>query len=207
MSTTLEAPETSPGKSAAADEKTVAILAEYEDVTSLIHAAEKVRDAGFSKWDCHTPFPVHGLDKAMGIKPTILPFLTLVMALTGTTTGFIMQYWANATNADLLPIGMPGYEYLISGKPMWSLPANIPVMFEMTVMFAAYTTVFALFLLCKLPRHYNPLFKSARFRRATSDRFFVVIETADPLFNESRVNSLLQSTHPKSMETVSDRVE
>jgi hypothetical protein len=201
---TLETPHSLDQASAAAAESTYALLAEYHSVDELMHAAEKVRDAGYKHWDCHTPFPVHGLDKAMGVKPTILPFLTLGMGLTGLATAIIMQWWVNATNIDLLNIGMPGYQYLISGKPEWSFPANIPVIFEMTVMFSAYTTVVMLFVLSRLPRHYNPLFKSARFRRATSDRFFIAIEAADPRFNEKTTHQLLESTHPKALETITE---
>jgi hypothetical protein len=205
--TTLETPHSADSVTAPAGEEVYALVAEYHDVGSLMHAAEKVRDAGFKKWDCHTPFPVHGLDAAMGIKPTILPFLTLGMGLTGLTTAIVMQWWVNATNIDLLNIGMPGYQYLISGKPMFSFPANIPVIFEMTVMFAAYTTVIMLFVLSRLPRHYNPLFKSARFRRATSDRFFISIRAADPRFNVKTTQHLLESTHPKALETITDTVD
>lgn len=202
--TTLEASHSVDQAASEVQESTFALLAEYHTVDELMHAAEKVRDAGYKKWDCHTPFPVHGLDKAMGVKPTILPFLTLGMGLTGLTTGFVMQWWFNATNIDLLNIGMPGYQYIISGKPMWSLPANIPVMFEMTVMFAAYTTVVMLFVLSRLPRHYNPLFKSARFRRATSDRFFIAVEAADPRFDAKATHKLLESTHPHALETITE---
>ena len=202
--TTLDTPQSVDQAHSEAAESTYALLAEYHTVDELMHAAEKVRDAGYKRWDCHTPFPVHGLDKAMGVTPTILPFLTLGMGLTGLATAVIMQWWVNATNIDLLNIGMPGYQYLISGKPMWSFPANIPVIFEMTVMFAAYTTVIMLFVLSRLPRHYNPLFKSARFRRATSDRFFIVIEAADHRFNPKSTHQLLESTHPKALETITE---
>jgi hypothetical protein len=202
--TTLDTPQSVDQAHSEAAESTYALLAEYHTVDELMHAAEKVRDAGYKRWDCHTPFPVHGLDKAMGVTPTILPFLTLGMGLTGLATAVIMQWWVNATNIDLLNIGMPGYQYLISGKPMWSFPANIPVIFEMTVMFAAYTTVIMLFVLSRLPRHYNPLFKSARFRRATSDRFFIVIEATDHRFNPKSTHQLLESTHPKALETITE---
>lgn len=169
-------------------------LAEFETVDAVVEAARKCRDAGFSKWDVHAPFPIHGMDEAMGIKPTILPWLVLMGGLSGLTGGLLMQWWMNAVD----------YQYIISGKPMWSLPANIPVIFECTVLCSAFTSVFGMFLLNKLPCMYNPLFKSERFRRATDDRFFVVIDSADPKFDEVGTPKFLQSLHPVAVEQVVD---
>jgi hypothetical protein len=169
-------------------------LAEFETVNDVIDAARKCRDAGFTKWDVHTPFPVHGMDEAMGIKPTILPWLVLCGGLFGLTGGLVMQWWMNAVD----------YQYLISGKPMWSLPANVPVIFECTVLCSAFTAVFGMFMLNKLPCLYNPLFKSERFKRATDDRFFVVIDSADPKFDEVGTPRFLQSLKPVAVEQVVD---
>jgi hypothetical protein len=169
-------------------------MAEFDTVDAVLEAARKCRDAGFSRWDVHTPFPIHGMDEAMAIKPTILPWMVLGMGLTGLTGGLIMQWWMNAVD----------YPFIISGKPYWSLPANIPVIFECTVLFSAFTSVFGMFLLNKLPCLYNPLLKSERFRRATDDRFFVVIDSTDPKFDEVGTPQFLQSLHPLSVEQVID---
>ena len=112
------------------------VMAEFDDVTTLCNAADKVRDAGYTKWDCHTPFPVHGLDDLMGIKFTKLPWVVLIMGLTGCSLAVLMQWWMNAVD----------YPYDISGKPQWSLPANIPVIFEMTVLFSAFTAFFGMWI-------------------------------------------------------------
>ena len=161
------------------EEKLWAYMAEFDSADDVIHAAEKIRDAGFTKWDVHTPFPVHGLDKAMGIKPTILPWLVLGAGLTGTTVAILLQYYTN-TMEGTWPLS--GYAYLISGKPnsMQGLPAWMPVAFELTVLFAALTAVFGSLALNGLPRHYFAAWRSRRFDRATSDRFCVVIDADDP---------------------------
>src|SRR5215217_1593338 len=108
---------------ALAEEKVelVGLLAEYTNVDQILKAARAVRRAGFARWDVHTPFPIHGIDYAMGIKPTILPWIVLGAGLTGLTTGLVLQWWTNAFD----------YPFMISGKPYWSLPANIPVIFEL----------------------------------------------------------------------------
>lgn len=188
--------------------KVVGLCAEYDNVTDVLEAAEKVRDAGFKYWDVHSPFPIHGIDTAMGIKPTILPWIVLVMGLTGCFFGLSMTAWINAFEAKMpFPldwVNFQGYQFFISGKPLWSLPANIPVIFECTILFSAYTAVFSLFLLNRQPMLYNPLFKLAKFRRVTDDRFFIVIDAGDPKYDENNTVELLKSTHVASIETVED---
>jgi hypothetical protein len=172
----------------------VGLLAEYTDVDSIFRAARAVRRAGFSRWDVHSPLPLHGIDHAMGIKPTILPWIVLVMGLTGLASAIALQWYCNAYD----------YKFLISGKPIWSFPANVPIMFELTVLFSAYTAVFGMLLLNRLPRLYNPLFKHDRFRRATSDRFFVVIDASDPKFDEAQTTRLLRDAGATAVERVED---
>jgi hypothetical protein len=169
-------------------------LAEFDDVDAIIDAAEKVRDAGFRRWDVHSPFPIHGIDEAMNIRPTILPWLVLAGGLSGLVGGLLLQWYTMAHD----------YKYFISGKPPFSLPAFVPVMFECTIAGAAFTAVFAMLLLNKLPTLYNPLFKSERFRRATSDRFFVVIDATDPKFDEAGTAQFLKSLNPVAIERFED---
>ena len=149
-------------------------LAEYETPEGVLHAAEKVRDAGYAKWDCLTPYPVHGLDKAMGMKRTILPWLVLGGGLTGLAIAIFMQWYVNSpsTESSALYI-LSGYPLNISGKPNWSIPANVPIMFELTVLIAALTAFFGVWVLSRLPRFYHPTFNVARFRRVTDDKFFL----------------------------------
>jgi hypothetical protein len=168
-------------------------------------AAEKVRDAGYERWDVCTPFPVHGMDKAMGIKRTILPVIVFVGGLKGTIAATCLQLFTNSSSLHIpFPIPVTGYPFLISGKPLMSIPAFIPVMFELTVLFAALTTVFGMFLMNGLPRLSHPLFRSDRFRRVTNDRFFVVIESRDPRFLPGKTEAFLNSLNPIKVEAVEE---
>jgi hypothetical protein len=172
----------------------IGLLAEYTNVDQILKAARAVRRAGFSRWDVHTPFPIHGIDYAMGIKPTVLPWIVLAGGLTGLVSAIALQWYCNAFD----------YKFLISGKPIWSFPANVPIMFELTVLFSALTAVFGMLGLNGLPRLYNPLFKSERFRRVTTDRFFLVIDSTDAKFNEEQTTRLLTDAGAISIERVED---
>ncbi len=167
-------------------------MAEYDDEHKFLDAARKVRDSGYTKTDAFAPFPVHGIDEALGIKPTVLPWFTLVAGACGTTTALVMECWMNGYS----------YPYIISGKPFISLPAFIPVAFELTVLFAAFTTVFAMLGLNGLPKFSNPVFNNPKFDRATDDRFFIWVDSRDKYFNSDKVKSLLDSTSPLAVEEV-----
>lgn len=181
------------------------LLAEYETPGELLHAAAKVRDAGFTRWDCCTPFPVHGLDQAMGLKKTILPWLVLGAGLTGLALAVFMQWYVNSPHTASAASGvLSGYPMVFSGKPYWSLPANIPVMFEVTVLFSALTAFGGVWVLSGLPRFYHPVFTSQRFKRVTDDKFFIVIEVQDPKFSRDQTLGLLQATHPEIVEELKD---
>lgn len=173
------------------------LLAEFEDPTALCKAAERVRDAGYTKWDCHAPFPVHGLDGCMGVKFTRLPWIVLIMGLTGLVIAIWMQWWMNAVD----------YPYDISGKPVWSIPANVPVMFEMTVLFAAFTAFFAMWGINGLPRWYHPLFRKESFAKATDDGFFLAIEAKDPSFASRRTSEFLEMIGATAVEEVREADE
>jgi len=189
------------GKTASSREQLYGLLAEFETPAAISEAAERVRDAGYRSWDCHTPFPVHGLDKAMGIRPTILPWIVMACGVGGATFGFLLQWFTNATSFDLWAlVWVRGYDYLISGKPTLSGSVYPVVMFELTVLFAAVGCVVALMLLNKLPLLYHPCFKSQRFLRATDDRFFIVIESRDSLFVRGKTGEFLKSLGPVAVE-------
>ncbi len=172
------------------------LLAEYDSADALIKGAEKVRNAGFRDWDTFSPFPVHGIDAAMGVKPTILPWLVLAGGLTGCTVAVGFQWWANAVD----------FPFLISGKPFWSLPANIPITFELTVLFSALTAVFGMLALNKLPMPAHPLDLKERFARSTDDRFYVLVQASDPVFDEKDTRSLLETSGATAVEAVPEDV-
>jgi mono/diheme cytochrome c family protein len=173
------------------------ILAEYDTPDQLVSASKKVRDAGFEKWDTYSPFPVHGIDAAMGIKMTVLPWITLCAGLTGLASAITMQWWMNAYD----------YPWLISGKPLWSIPANVPIMFELTVLFSAITTLVGMLMLNGLPHPSHPLDLVKRFGRVTDDKFFLMIQAADAKFDEKDTRALIDATSPVAVESVlEDRV-
>ncbi|MCC7337071.1 MAG: DUF3341 domain-containing protein [Pirellulaceae bacterium] len=167
-------------------------MAEYADDNQLLDAARKVKDSGYTRIDAFTPFAVHGIDEAIGIKPTALPWFTLCAGFAGLTVALTMEYWMNAVD----------YPYIISGKPYASWPAFIPVAFELTVLFSAFTTVFAMLGLNGLPRFSSPFFSNPKFDRTTDDRFFLWIGSSDKYFNSEKVQSLLTSTGALSVEEV-----
>lgn len=172
----------------------VVLLAEYDSAKDVMHAAEKVRDAGYEKWDVHTPFPVHGMDKAMGLSDSNVGWIALAAGSTGLTIAFLLMWWTNGVD----------YPYIIGGKPAFSLPSMIPVMFELTVLLSGFGAVFGMLGLNMLPKHNHPLFESARFERVTDDKFFISIEAADPKFDLEDTKQLLVETHPTEVELIEE---
>lgn len=170
------------------------LLAEFAAVDPLLAAAARIRSEGFVKFDVHSPIPVHGLDEAMGIKPGRIPLVVLAGGVMGACAGLGMQWWMNAVD----------YPFLISGKPMFGLPAAIPIGFELTVLFASLGAVAALFVLNGWPQPHHPLFAVERFARATTDRFFISIEAADPAFDRERTAALLASLGATVVEAVEE---
>ena len=169
-------------------------LAEYDSPGAVLHAAEKFRDAGYTSFDSHTPFPIHGMDAAMGLKDSKLGLVVFPMAILGCSLGFLMMWWMNGVD----------YPIVIGGKPPYSLPSQIPIMFELTILFSALSTVFGMFAINKLPRHHHPIFNSDRFRGFSDDKFFLSVESDDPKWHIERTKTLLDSTHPNHVELVND---
>jgi len=156
-------------------------LAEFDTPGELIEGAEKVRDNGFQKWDCYSPFPVHGIDPAMGIKRTKLPWVVFCGGIAGLIGGMGLQWWANDFH----------WPWLVSGKPFWSIPANIPIAFETTVLLSALTCFFAMWIMNDLPRPFHPFFRNDRFRKVTDDGMFIGIEADDPHFDGANTRKML----------------
>ena len=177
------------------NKKVFGLVAEFETGHDLVEASAKVRDAGYKDWDTHSPHPVHGIDEAMGIRRTILPAIVFVCGLAGATTGLAIQWYMNSAD----------YPFMISGKPIWSLPAHIPIIFEITILFSAIGAVFGMLGLNGLPKLYHGLFNSRRFsERMTSDRFYISIEASDKNFDISKTRELLDSTGSSHVETVEE---
>lgn len=171
-----------------ADRPLHALVAEFDDVASVKRAAAAVRDAGYSRFDVYSPFPIHGIERAMGVRSTHLPWIVLACGLSGTGLALLLQWWTNAVD----------YPFAISGKPLFGIASSIPITFEVTVLLSAFAAFFGMFVLNRLPEHHHPLFDLARFRRATDDGFFLAIEAGDARFDAVRTRALLESltSHP-----------
>ena len=175
------------------------ILAEFTTAHGVLHAAEKVRDAGYVRWDTHTPFPVHGMDRAMGLKDSRLGWIVIAFALVGLTGAFAMMHWMNGIDYPTIvgdkPAGAPG-----------TLPSMVPIMFELTILLSAFGAVLGMFGLNRLPRHNHPVFGSDRFRLASDDRFFISIEADDPKFDVDKTKAMLQEAHAHHVEVIEEDV-
>ncbi|MBL8862942.1 MAG: DUF3341 domain-containing protein [Planctomycetes bacterium] len=167
-----------------------ALVAEFDDVASITSAARRARESGYTRFEVYSPFPIHGIERAMGLRATRLPWLVLGAGLTGLACAFLLQWWTNAVD----------YPFRISGKPLFGVPANVPIAFEVTVLFAAFTAFFGMLILNRLPQHHHPIFESERFRRATDDGFFLAIEADDPRFEPRLTRGFLDGLAPRSIE-------
>ncbi|HHL70879.1 MAG TPA: DUF3341 domain-containing protein [Bacteroidetes bacterium] len=172
------------------ENKVYGILAEFDNPAELLHAAEKVRDAGYKRFDCHSPFPIHGMDEAMGLKRSPLGWMVGFMGMTGAGLGTLMQWWMNAVD----------YKLVISGKPFFSYPAYVPVTFGVGVLFAALTAVFGMFHLNRLPMLHHPVYYSDNFGKVTDDGFMISVEATDPKFDAQATKSFFESIGAKSVE-------
>ena len=185
------------GKKPSRPKKVALLLAEFDSPAACMHGAEKLRDGGYKVFDAHTPFPVHGMDRAMGLADSKLGWIVLACGLSGTFLAWLMMYWMNGVD----------YPIVIGGKPPGTLPSMIPIMFEVTVLFSALSAVFGMLGLNKLPRHHHPLFNSERFKAFSDDKFFLSVEAEDPKFDVNRTRALLESAKASAVELVHDEEE
>ena len=170
------------------------LIATFETAPEIYHAAELVRDAGYRNWDVISPCPLHGLDKAMGLKRSIVPRISLAGGITGFITGMSLIWWTGAYD----------YKLTVGGKPLFSPMFAFPVSYELTILFTAFATVIGMFLFNKLPMHYHPVLKYEKFHRGTNDRFFVVIEARDPHFDAAGTRALLAAVGGQEITELED---
>jgi hypothetical protein len=159
------------------------LLGEFETSESLIEAARKAHAAGYRKMNAYTPFPLEGLSQALGQPPTRLPWLVLLGGFCGGSAGYAMLYYASVIS----------YPINIGGRPLHSWPAFIPITFEMTVLGAAFTAFLGMLALNGLPHPHHPLFAVPAFSLASRDRFFLCIQSRDPLFQLGATRQFLES--------------
>jgi Protein of unknown function (DUF3341) len=165
------------------DSRSYGMIAEFDSPAAVLSAAKKVSEAGFRRWDVFSPFPVHGLDKVMGFKNSYVGWFALVFGA-GAFIGSMLMIWY-----------MNGYDYPIitGGKPMFSPPQALVPSYILLVLASAVGAFVGMVALNRFPRLYHPLFKNNRFALVSRDKFFVVIETSDPKFSETRTRALLES--------------
>jgi hypothetical protein len=167
-------------------------MAEFDNPTSLVHAARRAREEGYRKLDAYSPFPIEELSDALHLHKNKLPLIVLLGGLTGLLAGYLMQYYVTVI---YFPIN-------IAGRPLNSWPSYIIITFEMTILFSALAAVFGLLGLCGLPMPYHPVFNVPRFALASRNRFFLCIEAADPLFDRQKTGDFLQTLQPSEVTEV-----
>jgi Alternative complex III, ActD subunit len=174
--------------------KTYGIIAEFDSAASVLSAAEKVRDAGYRRWDVFSPFPVHGLDKVMGLKNSKVGAFSFLFGA-GAFVGTMLLIWY-CNDFD--------YPILIGGKPMFSPPMSVVPSYILLVLAAALGAFIGMIALNQLPRHSHPLFDYKRFQLVSRDKFFLVIGANDPQFAETETRKLLETIGGAHIELVED---
>lgn len=164
-------------------------MAEFDTPTQLVDAARKARDAGYTKTDAFSPFPLHEIDEALGIKRSILPFLVFGGGIAGLLAGLGLQYFVHVID----------YPLNVGGRPYFSLPSFIPPAYELTILFAAFAAVFGMLLLNGLPQPYHPVFNVPRFALATREKFFLVIEARDAKFDYEKTKNFMQGLNAQEV--------
>ena len=168
------------------------IIASFADTSSFYHAAEKVRDAGYKKWDTYSSFPVHGMPEAQGQARSKVPIFTFIGGITGFTLGTILVWYMNYFD----------YPLIVGGKPFFSPVFPFPVMYELTILLAAFGTLGGMFLTNLLPQHYNSLFNSETFLEVSGERLVIAIESRDPKFDSNLTRQFLEQIGGTDIEEV-----
>ena len=175
-------------------DKHLGMLAEFSCPKSLVNAAKQLRGRGYKGVDAFSPFPIHGLDDALEVRSSQLPWLVLFAGIVGGVSAIAFQWWTNAVD----------YPYLISGTPLFSLPANIPVTFEVIILAAAFAAFVGMLMINGLPRLANPLLRNERFRAATNDGFFLFVPGEDNDGESEAAQALLRELGGEKIEVLRD---
>jgi hypothetical protein len=162
--------------------KPFALVGFFDTPAQLYSACEKLRDGGYKKFDAHTPFAVHGLERAMGVGPSRLPWIVLGCGMLGFLAGVGMQWWTMAVD----------YPLNIAGKALFPWQAYVPITFETTVLLSAFGCFFGMWGLNRLPTYFHPVMQHPSFHRATDDKFFIAVEAVDPHYDSSQTRKLLE---------------
>ncbi len=165
----------------------------FDTPDEVTHAAEKAVEHGYTKYDVNTPYPLHGMNKAMNLPPSKLGYVALAVGLSGALGALLSLWWVSAVD----------YPINVGGKPFFSFPAYIPVIFEVTVLSASIATVLAmLFFFFKFPNNAHPLHATDYMKKVSSDKYGISIQAEDPKFDESSVKNFLESIRAKEINAV-----
>jgi hypothetical protein len=170
------------------------VVAVFETSGDIFHAAEKVRDAGFKNWDVITPFPIHGMDAAMGLGRSLVPIFAFIGGTIGFFGGMAMIAFMNWLD----------YPLVVYGRPFFSPISSFPVSYELTILLAAFGSIIGMFVLNKLPMHYHPVLKWDKMHCATDDKFLLIIESTDPKFDLKKTKEMLAELGSKEIEELED---
>jgi len=168
------------------------LMAEFDDPTSLVHAAKRTYAAGYRAIDTFSPYPIEEAWEAIGQHDRRLSFIVLAGGLVGLLSGIGLQEWVHQI----------AYPINIAGKPLNSWPQFVPVCFELTILFAALSGVIGMILLNGLPMPYHPVFNVQRFERASRDKFFLLVESTDPKFDRAGTHDFLKGLNPSEINEV-----
>lgn len=171
------------------DKKLYGLMAEFDSATELVDAARATRDAGFTRTDAFSPFPIHDIDEALGIKRSILPVLVFFGGVTGLMLGICLQVFIHYID----------YPLNIGGRPYLSWILFVPPAFELTILLAGFTAVFGMLFLNGLPRPYHPVFNVPRFALATREKFFLLIEAADDKYDYAETKTFMEGLKPQEV--------
>jgi len=172
--------------------KDYGIMAEFDSPAAILSAAEKIRAAGYCRWEAFTPFPVHGLDKVAGFNNSLVGWFALMFGGGAFAVTMGLIWFSNAFD----------YRLIVGGKPMFSPPMSFVPSYIMMVLGAAVGAFVGMLALNGLPRLHHPLLEKVRFALASRDRFFLVIGANDPKFSEPETRRLLESLGGTHVELV-----
>lgn len=191
------------------DPSVFAAIAEFSDGPDLVEAGRKVRAEGYTKLDALSPFPVHGIDDALGVPRSKLGYFVICTAFLGTFAAFLLMWYTGAYTGPHIPgcdlIGMCAYPQVIGGKPLFDITFGLPIMFELSILFAAFGSVLGMFAINGLPQLYHPTSNYSKIAGATDDKFLLVVEATDPKFRAQETVDFLKSLGASHVEIVEDK--
>ena len=173
-------------------DKVYGVIGTFSEPEDLVTAGRKIREMGYTKLDAMSPFPVHGIDEAIGVPPSKLGWLVIWFSAMGAATALLLIWY----------VGAISYRLVIGGKPFFDFSYSIPVTFELTVLFTAFAAFLGMWAINGLPRLYHPSMNYSQAHRASDDQFLLVIEAEDPRFNALQCVAHLRAVGAADVEVV-----